>query len=257
MLVAKVVQTSAFSSLFCSGTYMAEVVVQKKRGLFCLFCSDVYMARASSSRKADSLSLSPVFFEGFEEGSPFPFRVTRRFLSPCLLGSLQVYCGYLATRGLRLEAATNAFRSWETLTSTRQLRNVSLFADKFRCMCPRVGVAGPRAPPLPLCLVFPRNENSAKAVVIVVRFYAIIGLLVVVTPPISPVIGRRIIACVPILHRFYRPCVLRLPTTTIPPNTHVSLSFPVIGYDTRAYFHCRVIGLVFFVFPQPSPLPLL
>ncbi|CAB1119754.1 unnamed protein product [Ectocarpus sp. CCAP 1310/34] len=36
---------------------------------------------------------------------------------------LKVYCGYLATRGLRLEAATNAFRSWETLTSTRQLRN--------------------------------------------------------------------------------------------------------------------------------------
>ncbi|CBN76185.1 hypothetical protein Esi_0372_0029 [Ectocarpus siliculosus] len=36
---------------------------------------------------------------------------------------LKVYCGYLATRGLRLEAATNAFRSWETLTSIRQLRN--------------------------------------------------------------------------------------------------------------------------------------
>ncbi|CAN0521538.1 unnamed protein product, partial [Laminaria digitata] len=37
-----------------------------------------------------------------------------------------VYCGYLATRGLRLETAMNAFRSWETLTSTRQLRNVRL-----------------------------------------------------------------------------------------------------------------------------------
>eukprot|EP00903_Cladosiphon_okamuranus_P010632 g10054.t1 len=36
---------------------------------------------------------------------------------------LKVYCGYLAARGLHLETATNAFRSWETLTSTRQLRN--------------------------------------------------------------------------------------------------------------------------------------
>lgn len=45
--------------------------------------------------------------------------------NPRSAADAQVYCGYLATRGRRLETAMNAFRSWETLTSTRQLRNVS------------------------------------------------------------------------------------------------------------------------------------
>eukprot|EP00752_Nemacystus_decipiens_P002598 g2431.t1 len=44
---------------------------------------------------------------------------------------LKVYCGYLAARGLHLETATNAFRSWETLTSTRQLRNDALFLERM------------------------------------------------------------------------------------------------------------------------------
>ncbi|CAM9613980.1 unnamed protein product, partial [Ectocarpus sp. 8 AP-2014] len=89
---------------------------------------------------------------------------------------LKVYCGYLATRGLRLEAATNAFRSWETLTSTRQLRNVSLFADILRCMCPRVGVAGPLAPPSLCFWPFPAMRSNASEDV--VRFCAFFGPLV-------------------------------------------------------------------------------
>ncbi|CAM9891192.1 unnamed protein product, partial [Ectocarpus fasciculatus] len=96
---------------------------------------------------------------------------------------LKVYCGYLATRGLRLEAATNAFRSWETLTSTRQLRNVSPSSPtNFGVCVPGLELRGPApAPPPSLCVwSFPAMRNSAKAVVIVVRFYAIFGLLVVV-----------------------------------------------------------------------------
>lgn len=92
----------------------------------------------------------PVFFsKGSRKDSRCLLRLTRRFLFPHLPGLLQVYCSYLATRGLRLEAATSAFPSWETLTSTRQLRNVSPFPDKLRCMCPRVGVAEPLAPSAP------------------------------------------------------------------------------------------------------------